>query len=574
MKRSAALAVLAIALGACAAPTSFDGLTGGRGLELDDSLGAPRPMSPVSVSMVATSRPKLKWLLSGSLTGAIVEMSKSKEFLPESTKTFTASGSELVVPEDLEAGIWFWRLSGSNATSRGSLKSPIWEVLVRGPARFGASDAPSGSIVDINGDGIADLLTVGEAPGDRELVTLPFEMHGDAKGELMALTDSKMSLALTWSFDGKPSTPVTIAAGTDVDGDGISDFAYATYEDWDDGYPPDPIVASMPGSRNGLDQSRLSRAFLGFPRDFLEPTVSAAGDVDGDGYGDMIVGGGQVSYVARGAASGMTSSIPVFPIVDYPSDKRAGAVLGAFDADGDGISDLAVAQPRVNLVEWNAGASTRTDAVEQKIRYGGSPFASQEVGENTPGYPLPDFRRAVQLSSGIAKSLESTKYLSVSRAPAEGATAKSMTSGDFNGDGLADVATVMIEATVARVCVYFGSRDKFLVDGGCIDGIDESLGIAGITAGDLEGDGQDELLIASGGKVRSVHFDEHGGRKIEVVATIAKVASIATVWPGRPNQARWVVSDGNAITLFEGTNIKQRIPSPMYIVRGWGRVMR
>lgn len=573
MKRAAFVALAAIALGACAAPSSFEGLTGG--IVVDESIGAPRPMSPVSVSMVATSRPKLKWLLSGSLTGAIVEMSKTREFLPSATKTFVGSGSELVVPEDLEAGIWFWRLSGATPAARGTAKSPIWEVLVRGPARFGSSDAPSGSIVDTNADGIPDLLTTGDVsiPELDELDTLPLELRGDANGELVAPSDRAISMILTWSPANKAPVPVTISGGTDFDGDGYSDFAYATYTDWGDGYGPMPVMESMPGSDKGIDQSRPSRVVVGFEPGFLEPTISAAGDVDGDGYGDMIIGGGQVSFVARGGTKTLTSTIPVFPIVDYPSDIRAGAVLGAFDADGDGISDLAVAQPRLNLDVWREGSQTRPDAVEQRVRFAGT--ALPEVGETTPDYPMPDFRRAVQLSSGIAKNLESTRFLSVSRAPAEGATAKSMTSGDFNGDGLADVATILIDAAAARVCVYFGSRERFLVDGGCVESTSgDALGIAGIAAGDLEGDGQDELLIASGGKVRAVHFDEHGNRTSEVIAEVPRVASIATVWPGRPNQARWVVSDGTTITMFEGTRAKQRIEMPLDIVRGWGRVMR
>lgn len=572
MKRAAFVALAAIALGACAAPSSFDGLTGG--IVVDESIGAPRPMSPISVSMVATSRPKLKWLLSGSLTGAIVEMSKTRDFSPGATKTFVGSGSELVVPEDLEPGIWFWRLSGSTPAARGTAKSPIWEILVRGPARFGSSDAPSGSLVDTNADGLPDLLTTGEVtdPEFGDMSTIPFELRGDAKGELLAPSDRAISMILAWGPANKAPTPVTIGGGTDFDGDGYTDFAYATYQDWGDEYGAVPFIESMPGSDKGIDQSRPNHIVVGFDPGFLEPTIASAGDVDGDGFGDMIIGAGQVSYVARGGGKTLTSTIPVFPIVDYPSDIHAGAVLGAFDADGDGISDLAVAQPRINLQAWNEATEKRPGAIEQRAKLGTSEVTE---ADEAAGYPLPDFRRAVALSSGIAKSLASTRFLSVSRAPVEGATAKSMASGDFNGDGLADVASVLVDATGTRVCVSFGSRDRFLVDGGCIEGIEtDARGIAGVAAGDLEGDGQDELLVASGGKVRAVHFDQQGNRTTEVVAEIPRVASIATVWPGRPNQARWVVSDGTTIMVFEGTHEKQRIEMPLDVVRGWGRVMR
>ncbi|MBS2015334.1 MAG: VCBS repeat-containing protein [Deltaproteobacteria bacterium] len=566
-----ALAFFAVVLGACSAPTSFDGLTGGT--VVDSALVAPRPTSPVSVSMVATLRPKLKWSLTGSLTGAVVEMSRSREFPPDATKTFAASGSELVVPEDLEPGMWFWRLTGSTAKAQGTTKSVTWEFLVRGPARFGSSDTPSGALVDIDGDGRVDLITVGEAPDEDMTFTLPFELLG-REGGLLEKSD-KASVSITSTPAGKALTPIALGGGTDIDGDGISDFVYATAIDWNDGSPVEPWVEWWPGSPKGLDADRMNPVFVAFGPGFLEPTVAAAGDVDGDGFGDMVIGGGQVSYVGRGGATGLTGSTPVAIIRDYPSDIRAGAVLGAFDADGDGVSDLAIAQPRVNMSVWRNGAATRPDAVEQKIRYGGSPFASSEVGETDPDFPLPDFRRAVRLSSGLSRQLESSRYLTVSRPPADGATAKAMTSGDFNGDGLADVASVMVEATTTRVCVYLGSREHFLVESGCVDGIEgDALGIAGISAGDLEGDGQDELLIAAAGKVHAVHFDQNGGRQVEVIAQVPKVQAIETVWPGRPNQARWAVSDGSTIIVFEGTTEKQRIAKPTFVTRGWGRVMR
>lgn len=582
MKRTL-VALAAIALGACAAPSSFEGLTGG--IKMDDSLGAPRPMSPISVSMVATSRPKLKWQLSGSLTGAVVEMSRSRDFLPERTKTFTAIGSELVVPEDLEPGIWFWRLAGTTPSARGSTTSAIWEVLVRGPAKFGSSDAPSGSVVDINGDGIPDLLTVGETPEQGELLTLPFEMRGNEKGELAEFTET-MSFPLTWAPKGKPPNPISIAAGTDLDGDGFSDFAFASYDDMTEGSgDPNgifPWVATIPGSPKGIDYARVNDPLVGLVPG-TTPTLASAGDVDGDGFGDLLVGGGQVSFVTRGGALGPAASAAVFPVFDYPPLLTEGrAVLGGFDADGDGIADIAAAQPKLDVKQWRNGFATSPNALgATKNLHTGSTFTSggnKELGGELAGneaYPPPDFRRAVQLSSGVARISANTKVLSVSRAPADGATAKAMTSGDFNGDGLADVATIMIEAGFARVCVYFGNREQLLVDGGCLDPVSgDALGIDGITTGDLEGDGQDELLVAAAGTIRAVHFDQQGGRHVDVIAEVTRTQGITTVWPGRPGKARWAVSDGATISVYEGTAVKQTIARPSYITRGFGRVMR
>ena len=69
------------AVSACAAPSSFDGVAGGT--KEDAAVRAPRPVSPITVSLVASSRPKLKWALATEVTGAVVELSQSRDFAGE-----------------------------------------------------------------------------------------------------------------------------------------------------------------------------------------------------------------------------------------------------------------------------------------------------------------------------------------------------------------------------------------------------------------------------------------------------------------------------------------------------------
>jgi len=114
---------------------------------------------------VASSRPRLKWALGTNVTGAIVELSQTRDFAGE-VKRFGAKGSELVVPEDLALGIWFWRLKGAAPGLTGTTTSVVWEMLVRGPAAYGSSDAPTRSLVDMNGDGEPDLLVGGTVADD------------------------------------------------------------------------------------------------------------------------------------------------------------------------------------------------------------------------------------------------------------------------------------------------------------------------------------------------------------------------------------------------------------------------
>ena len=97
------------------------------------------------------------------------------------------------------------------------------------------------------------------------------------------------------------------------------------------GRRPRSAVATPPGPRRG---QRLRLA------------VASAGDVNGDGYGDVVVGAtGKLRYIYFGSAAGIRTA-PSETLVGPDIGSGFGdAVAGAGDVNGDGYADVVVGAP-------------------------------------------------------------------------------------------------------------------------------------------------------------------------------------------------------------------------------------
>ncbi|MDB4942212.1 MAG: hypothetical protein JWP97_1746 [Labilithrix sp.] len=535
MTRRALLVAALLAAPACAAPSSFDGVTGG--VREDDTLEAPRPVSPVSVSMVASSRPRLTWSLARGATGAVVELARTRDFAKE-VKTFSAAGSELKVPADLEPGIWFWRLGSAAGAAVGTKRSVVWEVLARGPAAHGESDAPSRGLVDMNGDGLADLLVAATADdsGDASPVVLFYPGTAD-RGFSSGGKEGFLGVSGS-AYDG----PISLGGGTDLDGDGYTDLLEAgSYAHVDQGATWfDASVTYATGGRSDLtfDLDRGGPLFTGAPSSGV-PSVREGGDVDGDGYGDAVVGMDDVGYVVLGAVATLSSQPALLPIgpganVGAPGTTRV--AFGGFDANGDGLSDVAF---------------SFASAYEPSARAFVAPGDRGERVAAPTMLDAPEAKRAVAFAAG-----------------------------DFDGDGLDDLAVTTPLSGASRLCVWYGRRDTLLAAGPCLTAGPGEVDLgASLTAADLEGDGVDELLasVMVGGVA--------GVRVVRIVAGAASASAIGdpglgvrltTIWPGRPGKARWAAAaaDGTRIAIYEGTVLQETLAGPPGTVSGFGRGLR
>ncbi len=123
------------------------------------------------------------------------------------------------------------------------------------------------------------------------------------------------------------------------------------------------IVGTDPATAHAQLESDQASAFLG-------SSVSGAGDVNGDGYADVIVGArffeaGQAlegaAFVFLGSASGIASGNPASAVAHLEADQVFAnlgvSVAGAGDINGDGYADVIVGARFYDAGHANEGAA-------------------------------------------------------------------------------------------------------------------------------------------------------------------------------------------------------------------------
>jgi hypothetical protein len=397
--------------------------------------------------------------------------------------------------------------------------------IINGVAEEDRSGGSVSSAGDVNGDGIDDLIigATGVDPDNNSRAGSSYVVFGSdisLPNPFNLTTINGTNGFIINGVAGNDFLGVSVSSAGDINGDGIDDLIlgasqggvntagsiYVVFGSDVNGGLPNPFNLTSLDGTNGFSINGLATS------DNFGVSVNSAGDVNGDGIDDLIIGANGASantgssYVVFGSnvIGGLPHLINLasldgtngFSINGVTTDDASGeSVSSAGDINGDGIDDIII-----GAIGADPGSNERAGSSYVV-------FGSNIIG----GLPHPFNLSSLDGSNGFALhgiGEFDQSGSSVSRA------------GDINGD---DIDDLIIGAKFADATgnndfdgssyVVFGSN----VDGGLphpfnlssingingftLNGADESgqFGVSVSTAGDVNGDGMDDLIIGADG---------------------------------------------------------------------------
>ena len=249
-----------------------------------------------------------------------------------------------------------------------------------------------GTVGDVDDDGFSDVIvTDPELPagGGRAYV---FAGNGLRERSGVRVEDDA-AWTITGTAPGDAGLGASFAALGDMDADGIDDFALGTFGAAPDGGMEAFLVLGGSGGGGIATAAEASACDLrshqlGDGRPFVGLGLASAGDIDGDGVNEILLGGhgdaiggpgaGRawlVTSIARNCGNNGIIDLDSDPLawnvaqfVDSEDASLGYAVAGLGDADGDGFSDFAIA--------GNGAANGSSDAAGVVYLVSGRPLVT------------------------------------------------------------------------------------------------------------------------------------------------------------------------------------------------------
>jgi hypothetical protein len=419
------------------------------------------------------------------------------------------------------------------------VSSATWQFWVGKSSASTPVDTSNGAILDVNGDGYPDFLvgshnfTSGVGAGHLYL--------GSATSGLATWNGTSPTSRIDLTSLEGTGMGVSVASVGDVNGDGYADFLIGPHL-YLGSAAPSAAAWNGPSSSDRIDLTSPDGVDANFA-----VTLASAGDVNGDGYADFLIGAAfaktNPGLVAEGAAylyfgsalptaAAWNGTSPLERIdlasPDGPGGEFGASVASAGDIDGDGFADFLVGAPDANGGTAQGVAHVYLgSATPRTVAWNGStPTLRIDVAS-------PDGRAGV-FGDSVASA------------------------GDVNGDGYADflVGATGMAAEPGMAHMYFGSRTPSAtswngasasnrIDLTSPDGANAHFGVVS-SASDVNGDGYDDFLIGAVGA-----SSNSGAAHIYFGAATLS----ADVWNGLAPMNRIDLTDPDGTNAALGTSV-------------------
>lgn len=453
--------------------------------------------------------------------------------LPDATMTGESTGNQLGVAVsnagDMNGDGYGDVISGATQISTAAGRVYLYDYFMRGEivtdltiiaessiSAFGNSVASAG---DVNGDSFNDVI-VG-APGYSSNIGRAYIYFGG--DQMNAVSDLTLSGEASQNFFG-----CSVASAGDMNGDGFSDVivgAYGNTTNTGKAY----IYFGGSSMNNVVDVTLTGEA----TNNYFGNSVSGAGDVNGDGYTDVIVGAyGNTTntgkaYIFFGGAT-INNVVDVTMSGEATTNFFGASVSDAGDVNNDGYSDVIVGARGFNSLTGRAyifyGEINMNNVADVTLT---GELAGNEFGTSvsSAGDVNRDGFSDVVVGAPANSSSTGRAYVFLGGSPMNATADVTMSgegtgnsfgatvsfAGDLNADNYSDiiVGATGFETNKGRSYIFYGGStmnnvfDVMMT--GDFSGVSFGSGIS--AAGDVNADGYSDVIVGALGYSRSYIYN-------------------------------------------------------------------